>query len=131
MQHIEKLQNIQARQKAATDAGVPALQRLYKVAQGSSGQCRYLARFLASCYNGYRCPFDLTDLRAIDHELWLDCMAVLAMDAHPAQEVHRYFEDGGKKNEEPEVVGGCFSRLQQVFIPAVRQLHSHQRGRAP
>ena len=26
-------------------------------------------------------------------------MAVLAMDAHPAQEVHRYFEDGGKKWE--------------------------------
>ena len=99
MQGIEKLKNIQARQKAATDAGVPALQRLYQVAQGSSGQCRYIARFLASCYNGYRFPFDLTDLRAIDHELWLDCMAVLAMDAHPAKEVHRYFEDGGKKWE--------------------------------
>lgn len=79
--------------------GVPALRRLYKVAQGDSGQCRHIAAFLAGCYNGQRFPFDLTDLRCIDRELWDDCMAVLAMDRQPMQEVHRYFEDGSRKWE--------------------------------
>ncbi len=80
--------------------GVAALRRLYAVAQRDSGQCRYIARFLAGCYNGYRFPFDLTDFRCLDRELFDDCMAVLAMDRQPAQEVHRYFVDGGQKWED-------------------------------
>ena len=88
------------RERADVQAvGVDALRRLYKVATGDSGQCRYIARFLASCYNGYRFPFDLTDFRGIDKSLFDDCMAVLAMDFAPRQEVHRYFEDGGQKWE--------------------------------
>lgn len=83
----------------AQAAGVAALQRLYEVAQRHSGQCRYIARFLAGCYNGYRFPFDLTDFRGIDRALFDDCMAVLAMDRQPAQEVHCYFEHGGQKWE--------------------------------
>lgn len=80
--------------------GVAALQRLYKVACGHSGQCRHIAAFLVGLYNGRRFPFDLTDLRAIDDELFDDCMTVLRMDARLArQEVHLYFEDGGKKFE--------------------------------
>lgn len=79
--------------------GVAALYRLYEVAQGDSGQCRHVAAFLAGCYNGPRFPFDLTRLRALDTGLWQDCMAVLAMDRQPFQEVHQYFEDGRDKWE--------------------------------
>lgn len=81
------------------DTGIAALRRLYKVAQGDSGQCRHVAAFLAGCYNGDRFPFDLTRLRALDRILWDDCMAVLAMDRQPAREVHKYFDDGGRKWE--------------------------------
>lgn len=79
--------------------GVAALRRLYEVAQGDSGQCRYVARFLACCYNGPRFPFDFTQFRALDAALFQDCMAVLAMDSQARKEVHCYFENGGKKWE--------------------------------
>lgn len=81
--------------------GANALQRLYKVACGNSGQCRYIAGFLLSLYNGRRFPFDLTDLRGLDDALFDDCMDVLRMDARVTrQEVHNYFEKGTKKFEE-------------------------------
>lgn len=82
------------------EAGFEALQRLYQVALGDHGQCRFIARFLLGLYNGMRFPFDLTDLRAIDDALFEDCMAVLRMDARVSrQEVHNYFVDGGAKFE--------------------------------
>lgn len=85
------------RAKAAQQAGVDALGRLLKVAQGNSGQCRRIAHFLLSLYNGERFPFDLTDLRSIDDELFEDCMRVLRMDArHCQKEVHAYFPNGGR-----------------------------------
>ena len=80
--------------------GREALARLFKVAQGHSGQCRYIAAFLLGLYNGNRFPFDLTDFRAIDGALFDDCVAVMKMDARPRQEVHLYFEGGGQKFEQ-------------------------------
>ena len=80
--------------------GRQALFRLYKVAQGNSGQCKYIAAFLLGLYNGDRFPFDLTNFRAIDGALFDDCLAVLKMDSQPRLEVHRYFEDGNKKFEQ-------------------------------
>lgn len=77
-------------------AGLDALKRLLPIAQGSSGQCRYVAGFLLGIYNGDRFPFDLTSLRCLDRKIFNDCMAVLAMDYQPAQEVHCYFENGGE-----------------------------------
>ncbi len=75
-------------------AGVAALERLLKIAQGSSGQCRYVARFLLGLYNGTRFPFDMTNFRCLDRVIFKDCIAVLAMDYQPLQEVHRYFDRG-------------------------------------
>ena len=80
-------------------SGEVALRRLFDVAHGHSGQCKVVARFLLGCYNGLRFPFDLTDLRMIDSQLFDDCMAVLKMDARPEQEVHCYFPSGGRKFE--------------------------------
>jgi hypothetical protein len=75
--------------------GEAALRRLLPVAQRDTGQSSVVARFLLNLYNGERFPFDLTDLRRLDFDLFEDCMAVLKMDFQPAQEVHRYFENGG------------------------------------
>lgn len=82
-------------------AGEAALRRLWPVAQRDTGQSGVVARFLLNLYNGSRFPFDLTDLRRLDYALFDDCMAVLAMDclAH-RQEVHLYFEHGGKLFEQ-------------------------------
>lgn len=81
--------------------GVAALQRLFKVANRDSGQCRYIANFLLGLYNGRRFPFDLTDLRAIDDDLFEDCMAVLRMDARVTrQEVHLYLDGKGNALEQ-------------------------------
>lgn len=80
-------------------AGETALRRLFDVAHRESGQCRFIARFLLGLYNGERFPFDLTNLRCIDQSLLDDCMAVLAMDSQPKQEVHLYFENGGARFE--------------------------------
>ncbi len=83
------------------EAGVEALRRLLKVANGHSGKCRYVARFLLGLYNGNRFPFDLTHLRAIDDALFEDCMTVLRMDARlTRREVHNYIEAGDNKWEQ-------------------------------
>jgi hypothetical protein len=85
-----------ARLPAIRMEGEAALRRLLPIAQGNTGQCRYVAAFLLGLYNGTRFPFDLTNLRAVDSEIFDDCMAVLQMDSQPAKEVHTYFNDGGK-----------------------------------
>lgn len=61
--------------------GEAALRRLLPVAQRDTGQSSVIARFLLNLYNGDRFPFDLTDLRRLDYELFDDCLAVLKMDA--------------------------------------------------
>ena len=97
-------QQVQAAGKTrqtAMEEGKAALFRLYEVAQGDTGQCRVVARFLAGLYNGSRFPFDLTDLQTIDDKLFEDCMATLRMDArHCVQEVHNYFDHGRRRWEE-------------------------------
>jgi hypothetical protein len=89
-----------ARLPAIRMEGEAALRRLLPIAQGNTGQCRHVAAFLLGLYNGTRFPFDLTDLRAVDSEIFGDCMAVLQMDAQPAGEVHTYFENGGQVFEQ-------------------------------
>lgn len=89
-----------AKREDVMDEGKAALFRLYEVAQGDTGQCRTIMRFLVGLYNGNRFPFDLTDLRTVDDKLFEDCMAVLRMDArHCVQEVHNYFDNGGQRWE--------------------------------
>lgn len=76
--------------------GVDALTRLLKIARGHSGQCRHVAAFLLGLYNGRRFKFDLTDLRCVDHEIFVDCLEVLKLDNQPKREVHQYFENGSQ-----------------------------------
>lgn len=81
-------------------AGLEALKRLLSIAQGNSGQCRHVAAFLLGLYNGNRFKFDLTDFRCLDRAIFNDCMAVLAMDFRPQQEVHTYFDQGGDEGHQ-------------------------------
>lgn len=76
--------------------GEAALRRLLPIAQRDTGQSSVVARFLLNLYNGDRFPFDMTDLRRLDYEVFDDCIAVLKMDSQPQKEVHNYFENGGK-----------------------------------
>lgn len=70
------------------DEQFAALQRLWRIANGNSGQCRYVAAFLLGLYNGPRFPFDLTSFRALDTAIVEDCLKVLAMDSTRIGEVH-------------------------------------------
>lgn len=83
----------------STHEQIEALRRLWGIAQGNSGQCRYVAAFLLGLYNGNRFPFDLTNFRALDEEIVADCLAALAMDSRPAAEVHVLLGVPGKAFE--------------------------------
>jgi len=76
------------------DAGLDALAFLVNLTQGDTGQCGIVARFLAGLYNGFDFPFDLTELRALDSDLFERCVAVLRLDNTPTVEIHRYIPDG-------------------------------------
>jgi len=80
--------------ESPAEDGVSALLRLVTVAQGDSGQCRYVRRFLLGLYNGAEWPFNLNSLRAIDSNLQDDALRVLQMDMTPHREVHEYIKDG-------------------------------------
>ena len=102
-----KFAQIRADREARTAArpqinkdGEAALRRLFDIAHGHSGQCRYVAAFLLGLYNGGRFRFDLTDLRGLDAEIFDDCIKVLKMDSTPKLEVHQYFENGGERFEQ-------------------------------
>lgn len=83
------------RQEVQND-GLPALKRLIVIAMKDTGQAITVRRFLLGLYNGPSFPFDLTNLRGLDKQLYYDCIAVLTMDARATvQEIHRYIKDGG------------------------------------
>lgn len=86
----------QGKIKQDRDLGESALRRLLPIALGSSGQCRQVAAVLLGCYNGRRFPLDLTNLRGLDYSIMDDVLAVLRMDANAWQEVHCYFDNGGR-----------------------------------
>lgn len=80
----------------ALPPGVEGLVRLVEIARGHSGQCRIVAEFLLSLYNGRRFKFDLTDFRCLDRKIFKDCLEVLQMDYQPVREVHQYFTNGSR-----------------------------------
>lgn len=94
-----EIREARERQDADHDAGLPALKRLFDIAHGHSGQCRKVAAFLLSLYNGQRFPFDLTDCRTVDAEIFDDMLLVLRMDSRLRAEVHTYFPNGGQAFE--------------------------------
>lgn len=77
---------------AARDQAIPALQVLVNAIRGNpgTGQVGRLIGFLAGLYNGPRFPFDMTDLRGLDHELGTACIAVLNYDRFSEREIHHW-----------------------------------------
>lgn len=73
-----------------------AILRLLPVALSDTGQSGVIAKFLLGIYKGSRFPFDITEMRRLDHEIFLDCMAVLMGDSIGGKEVHIYFEKNAK-----------------------------------
>lgn len=95
--YMRQMQHYRVEAEQLRADGVPALQRLLKVAGGDTGQCSTIAQFLLGLYNDSRFPFPMTRLRSLDAELFEDCMTVLRMDARACQqEVHCYFKNGGR-----------------------------------
>lgn len=80
------------RQEESEAAGLPALERLIKVAKGNSGQSQHIRRFLLGLYNGPEWPLEMTRLRALDADIQDDVLAVLRMDMTPRCEVHTRIE---------------------------------------
>jgi hypothetical protein len=67
---------------------IETAKQLWAVAQSDTGQSQVVARFLLGLYNGYRFPFDLTEFRRLDTDLFEMCLQVLEMDATPEREIH-------------------------------------------
>lgn len=92
---LQQIRDLEAERQAVTEAGIPALIRIAKIAEGDTGQAVTVRCFLLGLYNGYRFPFNLITLRGLDKALFDDCMAVLKLDARATrQEVHQYLENG-------------------------------------
>lgn len=77
-----------------------AEKRLWTIANGHSGQCRTTAAFLLGLYNGYRFPFDLTDFRSLDRNIFADCLTVLTSDYAPQTEIHNRLGVSGEAFEQ-------------------------------
>ncbi|MBA1187543.1 hypothetical protein G7Z99_00590 [Pseudomonas entomophila] len=71
-----------------------ALERLVPVALQQTGQGQVVGRVLLGLYDSQAFPFELTALRALDAQVFEDCMAVLRLDQVPEQDVHEYLPDG-------------------------------------
>ncbi len=71
-----------------TEKQLAALNRLWEIANGGSGQCKIVAKFLLGLYNGETYPFNLNDFRGLDTNIFIDCLNVLQMDSQPYKEVH-------------------------------------------
>ena len=106
---FQEILALDAERQSATEAGIPALSRLVKIANRDSGQASTVRQFLLGLYNGYRFPFNLIKLRGLDKELFDDCMAVLTLDARvTAKEIHLYIDNGSKRFESwAKMTGGA------------------------
>lgn len=84
----------QRKRPAIVAAGEPALARLASLAVRPTGQSAVLGRFLLGLYDGQTYPFNLTELRGLDLDLFEDCMRVVMMDYSPDVEVHQRVPNG-------------------------------------
>lgn len=105
--------------------GLDSLQRLYKLAQGNSGQCQHVAAFLLGLYNGQRFRFDLTDFRCVDASIFEDMLRVLRMDNQARAEVHTYFPQGGQRFEE---IANDWNLHSQTWEPSADGFSQQRNG---
>ena len=95
-----KIAHQQADADKAREVGIPALKRLFELAETrDSGQIKTVATVLAACYNGRRFRIDLNDFRMLDVSIFGDVMSVIKLNTLPGPEVHEYFDRGGERFE--------------------------------
>ena len=84
---------------AITERAMSALRAIESAIRRNptTGQARRLVWFLAALYNGAECPFDLTELRALDTELANACLDYLNYDRLGRREVHRHLSSGERE----------------------------------
>lgn len=92
----EMMRRIEVRNDTARAEGVPALERLVEVAEGDSGQCHHIRRFLLGLYNSEQWPFELNRLRVLDPDLQEAALRVIELD-WCGYEVHKYLDDGERR----------------------------------
>lgn len=108
---------IETYEQAAHEAlagGQPALERLFRVAQGNGDQSQIVRQFLAGLYAGHARPFALTECRGLNVALLDDLLAVLKMCAlAPSNEIHEYLHEDAQAQFEAmmhEVCSQCSHR---------------------
>jgi hypothetical protein len=90
----EVMSETRQRQLDAEHQGLPALENLLHVAEGHSGQSHHLRRLLLALYNGYRWPFEMQRLRALDADLQADALRVIEMATYSGHEIHVFIQGG-------------------------------------
>lgn len=93
-EYEERRQRLEREQVESDAAGLPALERLLKLAFGGSGQCRAVRRFLLCLYNSYRWHCELNGFRNLDLNLKADVLAVLRMDMNAARAIEDRLPSG-------------------------------------
>jgi hypothetical protein len=78
-QHAKSIDESRGFTRAAFTRPQAALERLVRIANGDSGQCRIVGNFLLAWWNAAEYGgFDLTDVWAVDAAIAEDMIAVLA-----------------------------------------------------
>jgi hypothetical protein len=70
----------QRRNDMASEKHLTALKRLWKRANGASGQCKIVATFLLALFNPYRFHFEFNNLRIVDDAIYDDINKVIELD---------------------------------------------------
>jgi len=93
-QHKEWDERAFATQRLAAQA----FARLLTIAErGESGQERRVARFVASCFNGYHYPYDLFDLRTFDVDISDDMLICLDALRWAKADLHTLVPEGAAR----------------------------------
>lgn len=102
--HLARLADYDSRAQAAQAKAAQAYARLLRIAETSeTGQAHRVARFLASCQDGARWPFDLFELRTVDVEISDDMLACLDALRWAKADLHKLAPEG-------------LARLQSVLV---------------
>ncbi len=91
---VQAVERQAALERDALEAGIPALERLARVAQQHSGQSHHVRRLLLALYNGPEWPFEMNRLRALDLELQEDALAVIRLATFGGREIHTHLPNG-------------------------------------
>lgn len=77
-------------EKTSHDAGIPALERLYDIAQGEGREAYITGLFIVNFYKGSKCLFNLQFLKELQPRTLMDCISVIHLEYNARQEIFDY-----------------------------------------